>query len=212
MMNSGIYMWTSPSGKSYIGQTIDLHRRKNEFLRFTSKYGRGSKINYARKKYCKESDWVYKVLEYCNIDMLDKREKHYIALYNTINNGYNSEGGGNAKKFISDETRKRMSNRKKGEKHPLYGKHRSDITKNKISVSKLGHIVSDDTRHKMSLSNKRRRKVIQYTKDYSFVNEYITIKDATIMTNIKTSHISECCQGKRKTAGGFIWEYKKEDD
>ena len=58
---SGIYMWTSPSGKSYIGQSVDLQKRKGAFLRFGDRYG-GEKINCARKKYSHKSLWNYKVL------------------------------------------------------------------------------------------------------------------------------------------------------
>ena len=29
---SGIYMWTSPSGKSYIGQSVDLVKRYTNFI------------------------------------------------------------------------------------------------------------------------------------------------------------------------------------
>ena len=96
---SGIYMWTSPSGKSYIGQTVDLQRRKCAFFRFGVSYG-GQKIDCARKKYNHKSLWDYKVLEYCSIDELDERERCYIKLYDTVNNGYNCESGGNENKII----------------------------------------------------------------------------------------------------------------
>jgi hypothetical protein len=28
-------------------------------------------------------------------------------------------------------------------------------------------------------------------------------------TQLKISHIHECCKGRRKTAGGYIWKYKE---
>lgn len=49
---TGIYRWTSPSGKSYIGQAFNLERRKNEFLRnpFQSVYtSANSAIDNARR-------------------------------------------------------------------------------------------------------------------------------------------------------------------
>ena len=30
--------------------------------------------------------------------------------------------------------------------------------------------------------------------------------------NISNSHISACCKGKRKTAGGYKWKYATEKD
>lgn len=37
---------------------------------------------------------------------------------------------------------------------------------------------------------------------------YDSLKDACVAVNLKTqSHIGQCCSGKRKTAGGYHWEY-----
>ena len=134
---SGIYMWTSPSGKSYIGQSVDLQTRKYAFLRFGDIYG-GQKINCARKKYNHKSLWNYTILEYCGIDDLDEREEYYISLYNTINNGYNCESGGNENKIISDESKQKMSEAMKGENNPMWGKHFTKEQKRKISESRKG--------------------------------------------------------------------------
>ena len=39
--------------------------------------------------------------------------------------------------------------------------------------------------------------------------KYTECKDLEKMKElgINHAHISDCCQGKRKTAGGFIWKY-----
>ena len=134
---TGIYMWTSPSGKSYIGQSVDLQKRKGAFLRFGDRYG-GEKINCARKKYNHKSLWNYKVLEYCGIDKLDERERYYIELYDTINNGYNCESGGNENKIVSDESKQKMSEAMKGENKPMYGKHHTEEHKSKMSEAMKG--------------------------------------------------------------------------
>ena len=131
-MNSGIYMWTSPCGKSYIGQSVNLNRRKKTFINF-SKYRHG-KIYYAKKKYCKESDWVYKVLEYCDVDKLDEREQYYIELYDTMNNGYNSDTGGHLNRKLSNEARQKFS----GSGNPFYGKHHTEEQKRKLSEAMKG--------------------------------------------------------------------------
>lgn len=36
---------------------------------------------------------------------------------------------------------------------------------------------------------------------------YNSIREASILTNISNSHISECCKKQRKTAGGLRWKY-----
>lgn len=54
--------------------------------------------------------------------------------------------------------------------------------------------------------------VLQYTKDGVLINEFKSTKDAEKATNISRAHIGRVCRGIRKTAGGYIWRYKKEDD
>lgn len=64
-------------------------------------------------------------------------------------------------RIFSDETRKKLSENMKGkmckEKHFLFGKHRSDETKNKISKSLKGQHPSDETRKKLSEIRKGRK-------------------------------------------------------
>ena len=63
-------------------------------------------------------------------------------------------GKGNLGKKLSEETKKRISESKKGENHPNYGKHHSEELKRKISKAKLGKEHSEETRKKMSESQK----------------------------------------------------------
>ena len=215
-MKSGIYMWSSPSGKSYIGQSVDLQKRKGAFLRFGDRYG-GEKINCARKKYNHKSLWNYKVLEYCGIDKLDERERYYIELYDTINNGYNCESGGNENKIVSDEVKRKLSEAMKGkrcgENHPMWGRHLTEEQKRKMSKAKKGENNpmygkhrDDETKDKIRL--RHNKPVVQYTKEGEFVAEYESTLVAKNITGIDSSNISKCCLGKLKSAGGFKWAYK----
>ena len=58
---------------------------------------------------------------------------------------------------FSEDTRKKLSEAKKGENHPLYGKHHSDDTRKKMSEAKKGKHHSDETRRKISEAAKRRK-------------------------------------------------------
>ena len=191
-MKSGIYMWTSPSGKSYIGQAVDLDKRKSNFLSFGTRYA-GSKINNARRKYNNIQYWTYAILEYCDIDDLDEREEYYISLYNTMRKGYNCESGGNENKIVSDEVKRKisesrkgkccgeknpnyrkhlteeqkrkMSKAKKGENNPMYGKHRDDETKSKLSEVMKGKYCGE--KHPMwgkHLTEEQKRKISEALK------------------------------------------------
>lgn len=51
------------------------------------------------------------------------------------------------------------------------------------------------------------KKVKQYTLKDKFIREWNSIKEAVKETNINGGNIVNCCKGKRKTAGNFIWKY-----
>ena len=55
------------------------------------------------------------------------------------------------------ESRKKMSEAHKGEKHPNYGKRHSLKSRKKMSESHKGKIFSLETRRKMSLAHRRRK-------------------------------------------------------
>lgn len=61
-----------------------------------------------------------------------------------------------------------------------------------------------------SLTNhpKKSKPVKQYTMDMGFVAEYPSIAEASRQSGIQQNSISLCCQGKLKSAGGYIWKYK----
>lgn len=50
--------------------------------------------------------------------------------------------------------------------------------------------------------------ILQFSKDGTFIKEWQSALEAQRQLGIGHPHICSCCQGKRKTAGGFIWRYK----
>ena len=56
--------------------------------------------------------------------------------------------------------------------------------------------------------NKRLSKAInQLTLSGELINTFEGIREAERITGIKNQSISQCCKGKYKKAGGYIWEY-----
>lgn len=119
-------------GKCYIGQTDDPDERQRKWNSPKSKYA-GPKINGARKIYPPE-DWDREVLfsgfymkESTRKKKIDAMETAMIRKYDSINNGFNiSEGRG------------------------MKGLHHKEETKRKMSQVKMGHIVSDETKERIS--------------------------------------------------------------
>lgn len=86
------------------------------------------------------------------------------------------------------------------------GKKASLETRNKMRLSQLGE--KSHLYGKVGALNKRSKPVIQLSKNNVFVAEYESINLAMKATGVASSHIGDCCNGKRKTAGGFIWRRK----
>ncbi len=120
----GIYKITSPSGKIYIGQSIDIISR---WATHKKAQVDSSTILYnSIKKYGADSH-KFEVLCQCDIAELNNLEKYYIDLFQTFNSkhGMNIRDGGGS-----------------------FGKH-SEITKAKISKSHIGIKHSDKTKEKI---------------------------------------------------------------
>lgn len=57
--------------------------------------------------------------------------------------------------------------------------------------------------HKVSCS----KQVFQYDKQGCFIKKWDSAVDAERILGVDSCHISACCNGKRKSAGGFIWRF-----
>lgn len=84
-------------------------------------------------------------------------------------------------------------------------------------VENLEWSTDRDLQNKEALSKKRREKlskkpILQYTKDGEFVAEWQNPYVVQKQTGINENCIRQCCRGRYKSAGGFIWMYKKSED
>ena len=103
-----IYKWTNIKTKqNYIGQSWNPENRFDQFYRFSNKYG-GEKINKARLRFPSMIYWRYSIIDVIiavekvqSQIALDSAEMYYIKQFNSLNDGYNSNGGGGGK-FTND--------------------------------------------------------------------------------------------------------------
>ena len=172
-----IYKYTFPNGKVYIGQTYEGSRRFGRIASYKNMLVRRAMDKYPNFK--KEK------IEFCTIDTVDEREQYYIALYNSMNKqfGYNLVSGGSLNKVLSEDVRRRIS-----EKHK-------------------GKIISQETIDKLS------KPVIQIDPEsLNAINRFASIKEASEQLGIDFSTISSVCRRKSSTAGGFYWCFEDEYD
>jgi len=103
----GIYKITNKkTGKSYIGQSNDIERRFKEH----QQKGASSRIplDVAIQKYGKDA-FDYEIIEECTLSQLNEKEEYYIQLYDTKNNGYNCNNGGNQQSIGLNNGRAKLS-------------------------------------------------------------------------------------------------------
>lgn len=91
----GIYIYRNRiNGKVYVGKSNDLYKRHQDHMRYLMA---GTdpciKLNRAWQKYGADN-FEYEVVCYCAEDELNEKEKYYVSLYNSLNDGYNCTAGG----------------------------------------------------------------------------------------------------------------------
>lgn len=152
-MNYTVYLRTNKiNGKQYVGQTNNFKRREYDWYNINWGYA-GHLINNARKKYGVEN-WDTVILKECStVDETNYWETFYIKQLNTkYPSGYNLTDGGEGSIgcVFSDERKKKLSEKMKGEGNPFYGRHHTEETLEKFKNRKI----SDETRKKMSEARK----------------------------------------------------------
>ena len=172
------------NGKAYIGITVNSlefrisqHRRDVRCI-----------MHKAFKKYGIENFDIevlmdseeYPLLN--TLEYLNKSERNFIKVFNTLApNGYNFRTGGGAGGKCSEETKRKISESLKGEKHQYYRKsltpeHREKIgdaqrgeknhaygkspsaeTRRKRSIALKGRVFTDEHKRKIGLANKGKK-------------------------------------------------------
>ena len=107
-------------------------------------------------------------------------------------------------KHLSEETRRKISEAEKGkltgEKHPFYGKHHSEKTKKKISEAEKGKPRSEETKKKISEA-RRGEKHPMYGKQHT---DETKNKTSEAMKGMRWFNNGEKCVRARECPPGFI--------
>lgn len=207
----GIYKITSPSGRVYIGQAIDIHGRFESYSKLQNCKNQIRLYN-SIKKY----SWgLHKkeILESCLINQLNEQERYWQDYYDVLGlKGLNCKLTKTNSKSgkLSDKTCEKKSKSMKG-KYIRLGVILSDDIKDKMSKASLGKPkpwLKGRIRSESEL-NKARKPIIQYDLEGNFIQGWNSITEAALFLNFKKGNISANCRGKIKSYKGFIWKFKE---
>ena len=223
----GIYKFTSPSNKVYVGQSVNITNRKHQH-KCRNLNHIGLKLFNSFQKYGFENH-LFELIEECSIEQLNEREIYWKKYeLNKVNGDWNQvlfhelydRGTGprseevknkisksNMGKIISEETKLKMSK-------IMNGKKWSEEHKQKISHSMKGKTKTNEHKTKLKLKsiqginnikNKNSKPIIQFDIHMNIIKEWPSITEAK---KYYKGDINACCSGKQKTSCGYVWKFK----
>ena len=221
-MTTAIYLLQSPEGKSYIGRTINLESRLEQY-RYQTPSGRSNPyLSSDIKKFGFES-FTVSILESFEegtlSDHLDERERYWINFLNTsYPMGYNlTKGGRENTTFLRERKGQRVELKNKQgitvKTYTSFNSCRKDLGMNKWDIKDgkevQGGLVISIPNYDPSLNH-------QFTHtptpvdcwdvpSQSFLQSYSSINRASMETGVAVSYISGILKGRFKTCRNYTF-------
>lgn len=232
----GIYKITSPTNRVYIGQSVNIEKRWKDYnllknckpqiklYRSLIKYGI---INHK-----------FEIIEECSIEQLNERERYWQDYYNVLGlMGLNcilqKTGDKSGKDSIERINNRSNKNKKKIIQYDLEGNFIQEWSSiieiiKTLNINNITTVLKGKQKQaggfiwrykntkeiplkiEVNLKSDLKRTIVQYTKDKQFIKEWDYIKQA--QDELGIGDLNSCLTGKTKTAGGFIWKYKEEQN
>lgn len=209
-----IYKMTNKiNGKIYIGKTKkSISERIAQHINDSKREKNKNRPIYIAIKEYGIDNFSIEEIEEVPEEKADERERYWIEYYRSFKFGYNSTFGGSGKNYID---------------YDLV----AETYKNVHCISKTAELCNchvDSVRNVLNQKNieidkiypiKLISKIVNmYDKNGNYIQTFSSTREASRFLIKKynlnpesesgySSHISECCKGKRKTCYGFIWRF-----
>ena len=200
-----IYQITNDiNGKIYIGKTeFSIEKRFKEHCQDAFRDRNKKRPLYAAmRKYGIEHFHIELIEE---TDNPEEREVFWIENKRSFKNGYNATKGGDGRPYLDYDLIISTYNEVQN-----ISQVSQILNYDEKSISNVLHSynilpVSQQLVNQMCYG----KSIKQYTKSGELIGAYPSIKAAARAINKTHSHISDCINGKRKSAYGFIWCYDR---
>jgi len=203
----GIYKITSPSGKVYIGQSVNINKRFNSYYKLQNVISQRKLYNSFLKHGVENH--IFEILEECDIVLLNERERFYQELYNVINKGLNcrlTETNDKSGK-LSNETIELLVKINTGKKLSLETKLKVSLNHSRHNLGKKHKLesiekMSLNRKNKLVLGDNGRAKKVICTKTKVV---YSCCKEASILLGYKYSTLRCMLNGSDKNKTTLIY-------
>lgn len=178
----GIYKIVSPSGKIYVGQSVDIEKRKCQYEKYPYQIKTQVILHNSIEKYGWENH-TFQILEECEVENLNKRERYWQEKLNSVGeNGLNCRYTKTEDKsgYHSKASRKRMA--EAGKKKHFSKKHRKSLSEAAKKANQ--HIYTEEFKEKSRKA--KQKKVI----DIETEEIYNSVKEAAKKYDIHPSTLS----------------------
>lgn len=203
-------IWNEDNEKIYIGQTsVGIKARWSQHLK---NYLTNDAVLYRAMRKHGAGIFHIELIEECDNDLLNEREKYWINQYDSYKHGYNSTPGGTAlpsgKQFsrVNDKLIKLLWDEGLSISQICEKTQNSNTTVREHLIDYKNYSVeeSNNRGYKQSGLNKRIA-VAQWDLKGNFINTYTSLSEASEKTKIPLANIGKCIQKERQTAGGYYW-------
>lgn len=170
-------------------------------------YYHNAHFNAAIKKYGWENFEHTILFDSLSKEEAEKKEIALIQQYKSsdTNYGYNiAKGGISGVPYHSQTSKEKMSINSSGDKNPMFGKHHSEETKEKIRQKAIGRKATEETIKKLQKCRKNAKPVRCIETQQEFIS---TAEAARWLGQKNGGTIAGCCNGKFLKAGGYHWEW-----
>ena len=205
----GIYLIKNIiNNKIYIGKSVNI---KNRWKSHRYKLNNFKHINiYLQREWIKygKNNFIFEIIEICDVLCLSEREIFYISLYNSANNilGYNLTSGG--EKFLfNEEIKVKMRNNKNIKKNPVL---QFDMNGNLLnsweSIYEIERILGINTKNIREACKRKHKKKTSFNNIWIYKSEYEKNGLDLNYFIIRKSNAKPVCQFDLNN--NFIAEYK----
>lgn len=201
------------NGKSYVGATKrTAKRRMTEHKTDSRKDFPTMPLHKAIKKYG-EDLFTYEIIEKCDDSIMQEREKFWIQELRTIENGYNlSLGGFGFSSIRYDDVKKSLLETRSIKETALLlccdvGCVRKFAHKENIYDLMLDRDIQYASFSKQVVGYFKDNNTLIFKSCHTAAIYCSNMLQAKGKTQSISSHISDVCKGKRKSAYGIVWKY-----